>query len=114
MVAAAGFLLFTVPASGKSEAGARSAKVKIKVHAKRPWRSYGFLPGYNPAANGLDRRGRVVRQARRERLEPRYWHYGRISYGWGYPGFYRGRWNGGSFGPCWTYTPIGMMPNCGP
>ena len=23
------------------------------------------------------------------------------------------RWNGGSFGPCWTSTPIGLMWNCG-
>ena len=34
-------------------------------------------------------------------------------YGWGGPGFYRGRYNGGSFGPCWTWTPIGRMWNCG-
>ena len=39
--------------------------------------------------------------------------YGNVHYGWGQPGFYRGRWNGGSFGPCWTSTPIGMMPTCG-
>jgi hypothetical protein len=29
------------------------------------------------------------------------------------PGFYRGRNNGGSFGPCWTWTPIGRAWNCG-
>ena len=32
-------------------------------------------------------------------------------YGW--PGFYRGRWNGGGFGPCYTKTPIGPIGNCG-
>jgi hypothetical protein len=40
-------------------------------------------------------------------------YYGNVHYGWGRPGFYRGQYNGGSFGPCWTYTPIGMMPTCG-
>ena len=35
------------------------------------------------------------------------WHY------LGRPGFYGGRYNGGSFGPCWTRTPIGPVWNCG-
>ena len=35
------------------------------------------------------------------------WHY------FGRPGFYGGRFNGGSFGPCWTRTPIGPVWNCG-
>ena len=39
------------------------------------------------------------------RRHPSYW------YGW--PGWYRGRWNGGGFGPCWTQTPIGNVWNCG-
>jgi hypothetical protein len=29
-----------------------------------------------------------------------YWSGGQLRYGWGGPGFYHGRWNGGSFGPC--------------
>ena len=33
--------------------------------------------------------------------------------GWGGAGVYRGRWNGGSFGPCYASTPIGMMWTCG-
>ncbi len=41
----------------------------------------------------------------RARRGPQYWY--------GYPRFYRGRWNGGGFGPCWTQTPIGPMWNCG-
>jgi hypothetical protein len=90
----------------------KPARTKIKVHPKRLWHGYGFLPGYRPWVNDLDRRGRSVRI---ERPEPRYlnWYNGQIQYGWGGPGFYRGRFNGGSFGPCWTYTPIGMMPTCG-
>ncbi len=43
---------------------------------------------------------------------PTYWYNG----GWYYfhdPGFFHGRYNGGSFGPCWTWTPIGLMWNCG-
>ena len=35
------------------------------------------------------------------------WHYV------GRPGIYHGRSNGGSFGPCWTWTPIGPIWNCG-
>jgi hypothetical protein len=57
---------------------------------------HGFLPGYEPPE--------VVQM--RRRFEYRgYW--------WGGPRFYRGRWNGGGFGPCWTQTPIGMHWNCG-
>jgi hypothetical protein len=43
---------------------------------------------------------------------PSYWHDGGRYY-FGRPGFSHGRWNGGSYGPCWTYTPIGRMWNCG-
>jgi hypothetical protein len=59
------------------------------------WHGYGFLPGYVPPE-----------QFNALRARP----YG---YWYGYPGFYRGRWNGGGFGPCWTQTPIGNMWNCG-
>jgi hypothetical protein len=31
----------------------------------------------------------------------------------GRPGFYRGRYNGGSIGACWTQTPIGPVWTCG-
>jgi hypothetical protein len=101
-----------LPATAFAKPAARKQPVRIKVHPKRLWHGYGFLPGYRPAVNNLDRYGR---SARIVRPEPRYlnWRTGQIQYGWGYPGFYRGRWNGGSFGPCWTYTPIGMMPTCG-
>ena len=42
-----------------------------------------------------------------------YWSGGEWRYGYGGPGFYRGRWNGGTIGPCWTWTPIGRVWNCG-
>ena len=34
-------------------------------------------------------------------------------YYFGRPGFGGSRYNGGSFGPCWTRTPIGAIWNCG-
>jgi hypothetical protein len=76
------------------------------THGKRPphagvtqggGRGYGFLPGYEPPEVVEWRSARVRR--------PTFWYGG--------PGFYRGRWNGGGFGPCWTPTPIGPHWNCG-
>jgi hypothetical protein len=73
-------------------------------HAKRPvvrhWHGYGFLPGYRSPE-----RIEWEENLARARRGPQYWY--------GYPRFYRGRWNGGGFGPCWTQTPIGPMWNCG-
>jgi len=92
---------------------------------KRPaprWHGYGFLPGYHqPLNNSLPlyaQKDAIRRLARRERRPwyidpvPRYygdgnWHY------IGRPGFNGSRYNGGSFGPCWTWTPIGPIWNCG-
>jgi hypothetical protein len=115
------------PASAVAEkANGQKAKVsgqKVTVHpkpaAKYRWRGYGFLPGYRqpPALTDWRAQNRISRM--RAFYEPRYVYYraysgyGRLQYGWGYPGTYRGRWNGGSFGPCWTQTPIGMVWNCG-
>jgi hypothetical protein len=92
--------------------------LKIVVHPKYPprhrWHGYGFLPGYRQPPNLTEWRDRSVRyRGRYEPFEWRYWSGGELRYGWGGPGFFRGRWNGGSFGPCWTSTPIGMMWNCG-
>ena len=104
-------LLLPGPASAKRTT---KSTTKITVHAKHHhWHGYGYLPGYRPQlseTNGLPVLGADPRRQR----EVRYWdYYGNLRYGWGHPGFYRGRYNGGSFGPCWTYTPIGMMWNCG-
>jgi len=107
MVAVA--LMLPAPVLAAARSGSK-APVKIKVHPKRLWRGYGFLPGYKQPPDNTDwRRPRATS----DRDEIRYWRYGQVLYGWGAPGFYRGRYNGGSFGPCWTYTPIGMMPTCG-
>jgi hypothetical protein len=67
----------------------------------RHWHGYGFLPGYRPPE---------VIEAQRARA---YWRSHPHYYGPAWPGYYRGRWNGGGFGPCYTYTPIGYMWNCG-
>ena len=95
-----------------SAATTGASRTKIKVHPKR-WHGYGDLPGYRPSLaeiNGLP----VLGSDPRPKREYRYFDwYGRPQYGWGQPGFHRGRYNGGSYGPCWTYTPIGMMPTCG-
>ena len=99
-----------LPAATSADA-APSKRAKITVHSKR-WHGYGYLPGYRPSL--AERQGVPIMGEQPPRREPRYIdYYGNVRYGWGRPGFYRGRYNGGSFGPCWTYTPIGMMPTCG-
>jgi|SRR5215831_17048388 len=71
------------------------------THRNRPsdrsWHDYGFLPGYEPPE--------IIEWRRARARRPTFWYGG--------PGFYRGRWNGGGFGPCWTQTPIGPHWNCG-
>ena len=97
---------------------AGATRHKIVVHAKYPpktrWHGHGFLPGYRQPPYIAEWRDRSARyRSRYEPYELRYWWDGQLRYGWGWPGFYRGQWNGGSFGPCWTSTPIGMVWNCG-
>jgi hypothetical protein len=72
------------------------------AHKKRPvgkhWHGYGYLPGYRSPE-------RVAWERARARGPIVYWD--------GRAGFYRGRWNGGGFGPCWERTPIGPIWTCG-
>jgi hypothetical protein len=83
---------------------------------KRPsahWHGYGFLPGYRqPPINSVPILGPRGAARGYPDYSPTYW-YGGDQYYFGQPGFYRGRYNGGSFGPCWTWTPIGPIWNCG-
>ncbi len=76
------------------------ADAVAKRRAKPRSDDFGFLPGYRPP-EVIEREDTLLYWRR----HPTYW------YGW--PGWYRGRWNGGGFGPCWTQTPIGNMWNCG-
>ena len=73
------------------------------------WHGYGFLPGYHQPPN---EHIPVYGAHSAPDYTPQYWYNG-APYYYGRPGFYRGRYNGGSMGPCWTYTPIGMIWNCG-
>ena len=87
------------------------------VHGKpfviHRWHGYGFLPGYHQPPNTSV----PVYATKGSRYgtpddAPRYWT-GASWYYFGRPAFVHGRWNGGGFGSCWTYTPIGFMWNCG-
>jgi hypothetical protein len=90
---------------------------------KPVWHGYGFLPGYQQPLNNSqplyaqkDALRRLARQNRRPwYIDPTPQYYG-IDDEWHYvgrPGFYRGQYNGGTFGPCWTRTPAGPVWNCG-
>jgi hypothetical protein len=80
---------------------ALAAPAHKKKRIDKHWHGYGFLPGY-----------RSPERIAWERAHARGPYYG--YYYWdARPGFYRGRWNGGGFGPCWTQTPIGPIWNCG-
>jgi hypothetical protein len=89
------FVLASLPAEAAPK---NQGKPKTKITVTKRYTGtpgYGFLPGYEPPQR---RRDRVI-------------DYTYPWYGW--PGFYRGRWNHGGFGPCWTKTPIGPIWNCG-
>ena len=102
---------FAKPADGKRDL---RIVVRPKYPAKPRWRGYGFLPGYRQPPYIGEWRDRIPRHGGGDFSRDRRYVSGyEWRYGWGYPQFYRGRWNGGGFGPCWPQTPIGPMWNCG-
>ncbi len=91
-----------------------SAASSKKRHGSTRWHGYGFLPGYrqppNPTIPVLGPRGAVRGYPD---YSPQYWYGGDWHY-FGRPGFHGGgRYNGGSYGPCWVWTPIGRAWECG-
>jgi hypothetical protein len=77
------------------------------------WHGYGFLPGYHqPPSNSVPVFAAKGRNRGTPAYVPSYWYDGGRYY-FGDPGFFQRRYNGGSFGPCWTWTPIGPIWNCG-
>jgi hypothetical protein len=101
------------PSPSPEAAKTAATPAKKKHHVRRIPRGVGFLPGYRtPQQIERDRIKEMQRERRaylRSGRPPVYYYY------WGYPNprFYHGQWNGGSFGPCWTVTPIGYQWNCG-
>jgi hypothetical protein len=89
-------------ATADHKPGGATPDRKKKSSVKRKSRGVGFLPGY-----------RTPEQLRRIEHRPRYWDYDGGLYYFGGPRWYGGRWNGGSFGPCWTNSPIGLQWSCG-
>lgn len=86
-------------------------KPAVTRHAARHVKHWTTPPGYR-SPEQIER----ARRAEINRSRRAYYRAGGVPiYYWKDPDprFYRGRWNGGSFGPCWTSTPIGYMWNCG-
>jgi hypothetical protein len=100
-----------VPATVVAKPADGKGRLKLVV---RPKSGNGFLPGYRQPLGLSEWRDRSPRYGGGDfSRDWRYWSGGTWRYGWGGPGFYRGRYNGGSFGPCYTRTPIGPIWNCG-
>ena len=100
----------TPGAAAPKTSGAAPPKRHIVVH----WHGYGFLPGYHqPPNNAVPVFGAKGAARGEPDYSPQYFGYDGEWHYFGRPGFYRGRYNGGSFGPCWSWTPIGPMWNCG-
>jgi hypothetical protein len=91
--------LAAVPAHAKTY---KSKTIVVVTKKYQGTRGYGFLPGYQPP-----------HATRRESYGKSPWVHDSTWPWYGWPGFHRGRWNGGGFGPCYTKTPIGPVWNCG-
>jgi hypothetical protein len=115
LIAVVGVLLSFSPAPAAAAAGVTAAQkeraLAARPLAKRPFTKrtaprraarrapYGFLPGYR-SPEFIERQQRLSAASRPFYALP-------------WARFHRGRWNGGGFGPCYTYTPIGPVWNCG-
>src|ERR1041384_8212684 len=106
--AIAASLLMPGAASAKSTDAKRDVKIVVRPKHSSKYGPYGFLPGYRQPPPLSEWRDRSPRHGGGDFSDQpfRYWSGGEWRYGWGGPGFYRGRWNGGGIGPCWTQTPI--------
>jgi hypothetical protein len=86
-------------------------KPAVTRHTAKHVKRWATPPGYRTPAQIERKRHAEIQRDRRA-----YYRAGgqRIYY-WSDPNprFYRGQWNGGSFGPCYTWTPIGAVWNCG-
>jgi len=102
--------------AGQRETSRRKARPQDRGAPEAPskYGPNGFLPGYRQPLPLAEWRDRSPRHGGGDfSRDRRYWSGGEWRYGWGGAGFYRGRYNGGGFGPCWAQTPIGPMWNCG-
>src|ERR1700692_4932311 len=78
------------------------------------WHGYGFLPGYHqPRNNTVPVFGAKGAATGEPDYSPYYYGYNGERYYFGRPGFYRGRYNGASFGPCWSWHATGPPGACG-
>jgi len=113
MTACKKLLIAAIAALLMAPSASLAKRTKLRITPR--WHGYGFLPGYHPQPALSDWRARSTER------RPNEWRYRRVGWGWygplqygyGRPGFYRGQWNGGSFGPCWAQTPLGPLRNCG-
>lgn len=107
-------LLMPATALAKSSDTRRDLKIVVRPKPPPKYGPYGFLPGYRQPPPLAEWRDRSPRHGGGDfSRDRRYISGDEWRYGWGYPQFYRGRWNAGGFGPCWSNTPIGPMWNCG-
>jgi hypothetical protein len=112
--ALAASLLMPHAAAAKSADSKRDLKIVVRPKSQPKYGPHGFLPGYRQPPPLAEWRDRSPRHGGGDFSRDRRYISGtEWRYGWGGPGFYRGRYNGGGFGPCWTNTPIGPMWNCG-